>query len=160
MSVQNDHQLSQSHAEDAWADQGSDFVLITEGKPPPRIEMARERLLICRLYLGLLRTITDDYGAEFASHSDSLAYRTIGIYVFLRTVMCSPVRASQIAGSGLPARLSPLSGKCPGGKGFFANSAKDARPVIAEAALQYARMLIASALSKRGNADGECPASI
>jgi DNA-binding IclR family transcriptional regulator len=26
-----------------------------------------------------------------------LAYRTIGIYVFLRTVMCSPARASQIA---------------------------------------------------------------
>jgi DNA-binding IclR family transcriptional regulator len=45
----------------------------------------------------LLRTITDDYGAEFATHSDSLAYRTIGIYVFLRTVMCAPVRASQIA---------------------------------------------------------------
>jgi DNA-binding IclR family transcriptional regulator len=44
-----------------------------------------------------MRTITDDYGAEFAAHSDSLAYRTIGIYVFLRTVMCSPVRASQIA---------------------------------------------------------------
>ena len=39
----------------------------------------------------------DDYGAEFAAHSDSLAYRTIGIYVFLRTVICSPVRASQIA---------------------------------------------------------------
>jgi hypothetical protein len=71
--------------------------LITEGKPPPRIELARERLLICRLYLGLMRTITDDYGAEFAAHSDCLAYRTIGIYVFLRTVMCSPVRASQIA---------------------------------------------------------------
>ena len=33
----------------------------------------------CRLYLGLMRTITDDYGAEFAAHSDSLAYRTIGI---------------------------------------------------------------------------------
>jgi DNA-binding MarR family transcriptional regulator len=49
------------------------------------------------LYLGLLQTITDDYGAGFALHSDSLAYRTIGIYVFLRTVMCSPVRASQIA---------------------------------------------------------------
>jgi DNA-binding IclR family transcriptional regulator len=29
--------------------------------------------------------------------TDSLAYRTIGIYVFLRTVMCSPDRASQIA---------------------------------------------------------------
>ena len=32
----------------------------------------------CRLYLGLMRTITDDYGAEF---SDSLAYQTICIYV-------------------------------------------------------------------------------
>ena len=97
MSVQNDHQVSQSQAEDAWTDYGSDFVLIAEGKPPTRIELARERMLICRLYLGLLRTITDDYGAEFAVHSDSLAYRTIGIYVFLRTLMCSPVRASQIA---------------------------------------------------------------
>jgi hypothetical protein len=97
MSVQNDHQVSQSRAEDAWTDYGSDFVLIAEGKPPSRIELARERILICRLYLGLMRSITDDYGAEFAAHSDSLAYRTIGIYVFLRTVMCSPVRASQIA---------------------------------------------------------------
>ena len=97
MSVQNDQQLPHSQAEDAWTNYGSDFVLIAEGKPPPRIELARERLLICRLYLGLLQTITDDYGAEFASHSDSLAYRTIGIYVFLRTVMCSPVRTSQIA---------------------------------------------------------------
>jgi hypothetical protein len=96
MSVQNGH-LSRSQAEDPWADHGSDFVLIAEGKPPPRIELAKERMLICRLYLGLMRTITDDYGAEFAAHSDSLAYRTIGIYVFLRTVMCSPVRASQIA---------------------------------------------------------------
>ena len=33
-----------------------------------------------------MSTLTDDYGAEFAAHSDSLAYRTIGIYVFLRTV--------------------------------------------------------------------------
>jgi DNA-binding IclR family transcriptional regulator len=54
-------------------------------------------MLICRLYLGLLRTITDDYGTEFAAQSDSLTLRTIGIYVFLRTVMCSPARASQIA---------------------------------------------------------------
>ena len=68
MSVQNDHQASHSQAEDAWTDYGSDFVLIAEGKPPPRIELARERLLICRLYLGLLQTITDDYGAEFAAH--------------------------------------------------------------------------------------------
>ena len=97
MSVQNDHQVSHSQAENAWTDNGSDFVLIAEGKPPPRIELAKERMLICCLYLDLMRTITDDYGAEFAAHSDSLAYRTIGIYVFLRTVMCSPVRASQIA---------------------------------------------------------------
>jgi predicted transcriptional regulator len=54
-------------------------------------------MLISRLYVGLLQTITDDYGTEFAAQSDSLTYRTIGVYVFLRTVMCSPVRASQIA---------------------------------------------------------------
>jgi DNA-binding MarR family transcriptional regulator len=80
-----------------WVDHGSDFVLIAEGKPPSRIALARERLLICRLYVGLLQTITDDYGADFAAHSDSLTYRTVGIYVFLRTAMCSPARASQIA---------------------------------------------------------------
>ena len=80
-----------------WVDHGSDFILIAEGKPPSRIALARERMLICRLYVGLLQTITDDYGADFAAYSDSLAYRTIGIYVFLRTVMCSPARASQIA---------------------------------------------------------------
>ena len=98
MSVQNQHQASWSRSETpadahAWADAASDFILVAEGKPPSRIELARERMLICRLYLGLMRTITDDYGAEFAAHSDSLAYRTIGIYVFLRTVMCSPVRS-------------------------------------------------------------------
>ncbi len=31
-----------------------------------------------------MSTLTDDYGAEFAAHSDGLPYRTIGIYVFLR----------------------------------------------------------------------------
>ena len=100
MSVQNDTQALWSQDEThsgEQAFQGSDFVLIEEGKPPSRIELARERMLISRLYLGLLRTITDDYGTEFAAQSDSLTYRTIGIYVFLRTVTCSPVRASQIA---------------------------------------------------------------
>jgi predicted transcriptional regulator len=102
MSVQNDSETlwSQDEAHDeahAWEYRSSDFVLIMEGKPPSRIELARERMLICRLYLGLLRTITDDYGTEFAAQNDSLTLRTIGIYVFLRTVMCSPVRASQIA---------------------------------------------------------------
>jgi len=94
MSVQNDQpSRSQSETLDdahAWTGQASDFVLIAEGKPPARIELASERMLICRLYLGLMRTITDDYGTEFAAHSDSLAYRTIGIYVFLRTVCARP----------------------------------------------------------------------
>src|SRR5579862_3091330 len=48
-------------------DESADFVLIAEAKPPPRIELGRERMLICRLYLGLLQTITDDYGTEFAA---------------------------------------------------------------------------------------------
>jgi predicted transcriptional regulator len=96
----NEDLWSQDTARDethAWDYQYSDFVLIAQGKPPSRIELARERMLICRLYLGLLQTITDDYGTEFAAQSDSLTLRTIGIYVFLRTVMCSPVRVSQIA---------------------------------------------------------------
>ena len=81
----------------SFIDHGSDFVLVEETRPPSRIAMARERMLICRLYIGLLQTITDDYSAEFAAQSDSLTYRTVGIYVFLRTMMCSPARASQIA---------------------------------------------------------------
>lgn len=74
-----------------------DFVLVQDFRPPPRIELARERMLICRLYLGLIRTMTEDYGAAFAAHNDSSTFRTIGIYVFLRTVMCSPVGVSKIA---------------------------------------------------------------
>lgn len=73
------------------------FVLVDDIKPPSRIKLARERMLMCRLYIGLIRGINDDYGAEFAAHSDSCTLRTIGIYVFLRTVMCSPVRAGTIA---------------------------------------------------------------
>jgi hypothetical protein len=53
MSVPNDHQASHSEAEDAWTYDGSDFVLIAEGKPPPRIELAKERLLICRPLPGI-----------------------------------------------------------------------------------------------------------
>jgi DNA-binding IclR family transcriptional regulator len=54
---------------------------------------------MCRLYVGLIRSISEDYGAAFAAHSDSSTFRMIGIYVFLRTVMCSPVSASKIANS-------------------------------------------------------------
>jgi len=75
----------------------TDFIVLDDTRPPPRIELGRERMLLCRLYLGLIQTMNDDYGAEFVKHSDSATYRTIGIYVFLRTVTCSPVRASTIA---------------------------------------------------------------
>jgi DNA-binding MarR family transcriptional regulator len=74
-----------------------DFFLIEDIRPPTRITQARERLLLCRLYVGLIRGLHDDYGAEFAANSDSCTLRTIGIYVFLRTLMCSPVRTSTIA---------------------------------------------------------------
>lgn len=100
MSVQSDKQALWSSDETHSGErafEGSDFVLIEDGKLPTRIELARERMLIARLYLSLLRTITDDYDTEFVAQSDSLTYRTIGIYVFLRTVMCAPVRASQVA---------------------------------------------------------------
>ena len=60
-----------------------DFVLVQDHRPPPRIELARERMLMCRLYLGLIRSMTEDYGAAFAAHNDSSTFRTIGIYVFL-----------------------------------------------------------------------------
>ena len=66
-------------------------------RPPSRITQARERLLLSRLYVGLIRSLNDDYGAAFAASSDSCTLRTIGIYVFLRTLMCSPVRAGTIA---------------------------------------------------------------
>jgi len=82
---------------DVWQDLGSDFVLVHETRPPPRIEHARERILLCRLYLGLIRSLIDDYGAGFAAHQDSSSLRTIGIYVFFRTAMCSPVNATRIA---------------------------------------------------------------
>jgi DNA-binding MarR family transcriptional regulator len=75
----------------------ADFIVLDDIRPPPRIELGRERMLLCRLYLGLIQTMNDDYGAAFAKQSDSAVYRTIGIYVFLRTVTCSPVRASTIA---------------------------------------------------------------
>jgi DNA-binding MarR family transcriptional regulator len=81
----------------AWETPDPDFVLVGDAQPPQRIEFARERMLMSRLYLGLIQTMNDDYGAEFAKYSDSATYRTIGIYVFLRTVMCSPVRVSTIA---------------------------------------------------------------
>ena len=102
MATREDHQATRDQSKrhiqaDDWSDGSSDFVLVQDVQPPPRIELARERMLMCRLYLGLIQTISDDYGAEFVARSDSSTLRTVGIYVFLRTVMCSPVSAGKIA---------------------------------------------------------------
>ena len=106
MATHTDHRASRApHAEQlsaqAWrdlgGDLGSDFVLIENVQPPARFALARERMLMCRLYIGLIRTMNDDYGTAFAAHSDSSSFRAIGIYVFLRTLMCSPCHASTIA---------------------------------------------------------------
>ena len=82
---------------DAWRHLGADFVMVDEAEPPARIALARERMLLCRLYLGLIQTINEDYGAAFGAHGDSSSFRTIGIYLFLRTLMCSPAQPGAIA---------------------------------------------------------------
>jgi DNA-binding MarR family transcriptional regulator len=101
MAAHNEHQAAEARPErpggaPSWHDLDCDFVMVDNAQPPRRIEMARERLLMCRLYIGLIRTLNDDYGTVFAQN-DSATYRTIGIYVFLRTVMCAPVPANRIA---------------------------------------------------------------
>ena len=97
MASERNHSKATEPDERPASRNSTDFVVLDDIRPPPRIELGRERMLLCRLYLGLIQTMNDDYGAEFAKHSDSATYRTIGIYVFLRTVTCSPVRASTIA---------------------------------------------------------------
>ena len=101
MTAHNDDEPTQVRddehgGEPPWHHLDCDFVMVDNVQPPQRIEQARARLLMCRLYIGLIRTLNDDYGAVFA-HNDSATYRTIGIYVFLRTVMCAPVSANRIA---------------------------------------------------------------
>lgn len=95
----DDQSLSRRRPEDGSDRhaQHPEFVLVNEVRPPQRIELGRQRMVMCRLYLGLIRSLNDDYGAAFGSHSDSATYRAIGIYVFLRTVMCSPARVNNIA---------------------------------------------------------------
>ena len=97
MANERDHSKATEPDEYPASGDLTDFIVLNDTRPPPRIELGRERMLLCRLYPGLIQTMNDNYGAEFAKHSDSAVYRTIGIYVFLRTVTCSPVRASTIA---------------------------------------------------------------
>jgi DNA-binding MarR family transcriptional regulator len=92
-----EHHSDESGELSTWSAAGEEFVLLDTVQPPARIAMARERMLLSRLYLGLIRSLNDDYGADFVRQNDSATFRTIGIYLFLRTAMCSPVRASTVA---------------------------------------------------------------
>jgi hypothetical protein len=93
-----------------WRALGDDLVLMKDVNPPPRFPHARERLLMCRLYLGLIRSLSDDYGAPFGVQSDSASVRAIGIYVFFRTIMCAPAYASTIAQALKLPRAAALHG--------------------------------------------------
>jgi DNA-binding MarR family transcriptional regulator len=101
MALQGERHMSDlpdgSDVADRAAAHDHPFVLIDEVRPPPRIQLARERLLMSRLYVELIRSLNDDYGSDFTGHSDSCTDRTIGIYVFLKTIMCTPARATMIA---------------------------------------------------------------
>jgi len=101
-SARDDGRASPAQAEkhleaQVWRALGDDFLLMKDLKPPRRFAYARERMLMSRLYLGLIRTLSDDYVAPFAAHSDCASSCAIGIYVFFRTVICSPAPASAIA---------------------------------------------------------------
>jgi hypothetical protein len=93
-----------------WRALGDDLVLMKDVDPPPRFPHARERLLMCRLYLGLVRSLSDDYGPPFGMQSDSASVRAIGIYVFFRTIMCAPVYASTVAQALKLPRAAALHG--------------------------------------------------
>lgn len=98
MALSEHHSDASGMAETSkWSAAGEEFVVVDNVRPPARLEMARERILLSRLYLGLIRSLNDDYGADFVKQNDSATFRTIGIYLFLRTAMCSPVRASTVA---------------------------------------------------------------
>ena len=80
-----------------WRALGDDLALMKAGDPPSRFPHAHERILICRLYLGLIRSISEDFGAPFAAQGESATFRAIGIYVFFRTLLSAPVHAGDVA---------------------------------------------------------------
>src|SRR5262249_26575819 len=80
-----------------WRALGDDFFPLQDIVPPARFPHARERLLMCRLYVGVIRSISDDYGAPFATHADSPSFRAVGIYVMFRTMLSAPVNAGDVA---------------------------------------------------------------
>ena len=80
-----------------WRALGEDFLPLRDIVPPTRFPHARERLLMCRLYVGVIRSISDDYGAPLVNHADSPSFRAVGIYVMFRTMLSAPVHASDVA---------------------------------------------------------------
>ena len=78
MSNDNEGPPERQAHDEVQTDFRSDFVLIAEGRPPSRIALARERMLISRLYVGLLQSITDDYGAAFVAQSDKRRAIVVG----------------------------------------------------------------------------------
>jgi hypothetical protein len=93
-----------------WRALGDDLVLMKDVNPPARFAYARERLLMSRLYLGLIRSLSEDYGAPFGVQSDSASVRAIGIYIFFRTIMCAPAYASTVAQALKLSRAAALHG--------------------------------------------------
>ena len=73
MATREDHQATRDQSKQHiqahdWSDGSSDFVLVQDVTPPVSSWRA-QRMLMCRLYLGLIQTISDDYGAEFVARS-------------------------------------------------------------------------------------------
>jgi hypothetical protein len=93
-----------------WRALGDEAARMKEVKPSPRFPHARERMLMCRLYLGLIRSIGEDFGAPFVAHADSPSVRAIGIYVLFRTLMCAPAHAGAVAHALKLPRATALHG--------------------------------------------------
>jgi len=81
MAIHHDHRGVWAQSEElASGNRSSDFVLIQEVRPPPRIELVRERMLMCRLYLGLIQSVNDDYA--FTGRSDSATLEPLAFTYF------------------------------------------------------------------------------
>ena len=76
------------------------FVVLDDTTPPSRIELGREPLLLCRLYLGLMQTLNDGHELKRAKHSHNVTRRAIEANDFFRPVTCPPLRLSTIAQVG------------------------------------------------------------
>ena len=72
-----------------------DFVVIDEAGLPTQVMDSREHF--CRPSTGLICARQDGDGIEFAVRPDSRALRTVGTYIFLRTLMRTVERSHTAA---------------------------------------------------------------